>query len=101
MIRLYVAEQLDIDIEDVNKRLDELGAVLPDVIGSLERLKADVVLELVRDVEKVAQRMVELKDLLLGVDVSRMVVGNVWLLHGPPLEILQHNVQNLRQVWTR
>lgn len=85
-------------MEHVNAKLEELAALLPDLVSKLENLKADLVLTLVRDTEAVARRMLTLREALPGMNVSGMVAGNLWLLQKPSKESLQRNLQAMRYI---
>jgi len=59
---------------------------------NFEKLNTNLVLQLIRDLDKVAQRMIDLRHVLPGLDISAMVVGNVWLLNEQiSLEDLEKN----------
>lgn len=98
LIRIHCARQLGTDVEHVNAKLEELAALLPDLVSKLENLKADLVLTLVRDTEAVARRMLTLREALPGMNVSGMVAGNLWLLQKPSKESLQRNLQAMRYI---
>jgi hypothetical protein len=98
LIKIYVAEQLGTDLIYVNTKMQELAAVCPDLVTKLDKLKANLVLALVKDTEKVALRMIALTNALPGINVSEMVSSNVWLLSEPSAEILARNLENLRLV---
>ena len=96
LIRIYLAEQLDTDLDYVNVKLTELGAACPDMVDKLDKMKATLVLSLVKDTEKVAKRMIALTNALPGINVSRMVSSNVWLLSEPLTEILASKLEDFR-----
>lgn len=96
LLRIHVAEQLDTDVDHVNQKIAELSVLLPDLVNKLETMKASLLLSLIHDTDKVAQRMLDLKEVLLDMNVSMMVAGNVWLLKEPSKEVLQKNYQILR-----
>ncbi len=98
LIKIYVAEQLGTDLDYVNARMQELAAVCPDMVNKLDKLKANLVLTLVRDTEKVAQRMIALTNALPGINVSQMVSSNVWLLNEPSAPVLARKLEMLRLV---
>ncbi|KAL4549544.1 hypothetical protein Ndes2526B_g04552 [Nannochloris sp. 'desiccata'] len=97
LIKIYVAEKLDTDLDYVNLKMKELAAVCPDMVNKLDKLKANLVLALVRDTEKVAERMIALTSVLPGSNVSKMVSSNIWLLRQPSPEILANKLENLRK----
>lgn len=97
LLRIHVAEQLGTDIEHVNRRLGELAAVCPDLVTKFDRLKASLVLSMVRNVEAVAERMIALSAALPGVNVSAMVSADLNLLNAPPPEALAAQFETLRR----
>lgn len=96
LLRIYAAEQLGTDLEDINQRLLELAAIFPDMVNKLERLKAGLVVSLLRNTRAVAHRMIALTEALPGINVSEMVSGNLWLLQEPPTDVLAEQLQSLR-----
>ena len=65
---------------------------MPDLMSNFERLNATLIYQLIKDLDKIAQRMIGLRRILPGLDVSSMVVGNVWLLNDEfSLEKLEEN----------
>lgn len=97
LIRIWVAEQMNCDVEYVNEKLAELSVLLPDMVNRLDKLQAQLVLQLVQNVDNVAHRMISLTDALgPGVNVSQMVSGNVWLLAQPPASELKQKIEKMR-----
>jgi hypothetical protein len=77
LLKLYVAEQLDTDLDYFNVKMQQLAAVCPDMVNKLDKMKASLILALVRDTEKVTERMIALTNALPGVNVSKMVSSNI------------------------
>ena len=96
LIKIYCAEQLNTDVDFINARLSELEAVLPDMVQKLDRLKADIVLSLVKNVEAVAKRLLALAEALPGVNISEMVSGNLWLLNEPSSQTVAEQLMTLK-----
>jgi len=96
LMRIFVAKELDKDIDYVNMKLEELAALLPEVVGKLENLKADLVLSLVRDTDGVARRLVLLREILPGINISAMIAGNLWLLSEPSAETLENSLKAMK-----
>lgn len=59
-------------MEAVDSKLLELSTLLPDLVHKLDRLKATLVLALVRDTGAVAAKLVGLRGLLPSLDLSRV-----------------------------
>lgn len=95
LMKIWVSQQLDTDLDEIDERLKQLSVLLPDVIGSLEKMKAQVVLELCKDIDAVAERLMELKSILPDSNVSHMVAGNFWLLKNPSVGDLQEQMKKL------
>jgi hypothetical protein len=60
-------------VEWVDERLLELSILLPDLVVKLDRLKADLVLQLVMDTHAVAAKLVEFRQALPAVDLSAVL----------------------------
>mmetsp|Transcript_45864 Transcript_45864/g.116058 ORF Transcript_45864/g.116058 Transcript_45864/m.116058 type:complete len:88 (+) Transcript_45864:478-741(+) len=57
----------------VDRRLDLVSQILPDLTGKLERLKLDTVIDLIRDPAELAMRVVGIREALPKVNVSRVI----------------------------
>jgi hypothetical protein len=66
----------------VEERLAELGNLLPDIVGKLDRARADVLYELLKDPAATAQRLLALRELLPRCNVSALVAGHPKLMLG-------------------
>lgn len=66
----------------VEQRLAELGNLLPDIVGKLDRARADVLYELLKDPAATAQRLLALRELLPRCNVSALVAGHPKLMLG-------------------
>lgn len=99
LVKIGVAQKLDVTVEVVEERLLQLSAVLPDLmVNKLESMKVDLLAALCRDPGHTAQRLVELRTLLPTIDVAQLVASAPWLMTLQSMENLAQQVQKLRQV---
>lgn len=68
--------------EQVEQRLAELGNLLPDITGKMDRARADVLYELLKDPQATADRLLALRELLPRCNVSALVAGHPKLMLG-------------------
>ncbi len=73
----------------VEERLAELGNLLPDIVGKMDRARADVLYELLKDPAATADRLLALRELLPRCNVSALVAGHPKLMLG----------MTVRQAW--
>lgn len=96
LIKLHVARKLDKDVVWVDGKLDELAVLLPDMVGKLERMRADLVLQLVADTDGVARKLVALRSVVPTANLSDMFSRNPSLLLEITVEQVQVQVDALR-----
>jgi hypothetical protein len=66
----------------VEEQLAELGNLLPDIVGKMDRARADVLYDLLKDPAATAERLLALRELLPRCNVSALVAGHPKLLLG-------------------
>ncbi|KIZ02270.1 hypothetical protein MNEG_5684, partial [Monoraphidium neglectum] len=71
--RIWLCGQLGVDQRELGERLAALGNLLPDMVAKLHALRAPLVLQLLQDTPAVATRLLQLRALLPGADVSAVV----------------------------
>lgn len=84
LIKIYVAQNLNRSIEWVDDRLLAVSALLPDLMSKLEILKADLVLQLLSDPDRLAFRLLQLKQELPEANLTLMLSKSPWLLSDEP-----------------
>eukprot|EP00878_Enallax_costatus_P004861 GHUV01005115.1.p1 GENE.GHUV01005115.1~~GHUV01005115.1.p1 ORF type:complete len:246 (+),score=62.15 GHUV01005115.1:280-1017(+) len=97
LIKIWLAEKMEITVPEVEAKLAELGNLLPDIVGKLDRAKADVLYELLRDSAATAERLMALRDLLPRCNVSALVAGHPRLMLGMTVAEVRQKVQELRR----
>ena len=60
---------------------------MPDIVGKLDRAKADVLYELLKDAAATAERLMVLRELLPRCNVSALVAGHPRLMLGMTVSI--------------
>ncbi|KAL4421626.1 hypothetical protein ABPG75_010917 [Micractinium tetrahymenae] len=73
LILIWVAQQLDLTMEQLEGRVAELALLLPDLDAKLDRLQAKLVLALVKDLSSTTARILELRRLLPSLDLSALL----------------------------
>jgi len=96
LIKIYVAQELDQTIEWVDQRLDTLSALIPGLSIKLNKLQANLVLQLAKDPDSVAQRLLSLKQCLPGADLAAMLWSCPWLFSKPSLEEIDGQLERLK-----
>lgn len=49
LIKLVLAEKLDIGMEEVEEQLEKLACLVPDLVGKLECMKVDILQAMLKD----------------------------------------------------
>eukprot|EP00879_Flechtneria_rotunda_P017192 GHRR01018006.1.p1 GENE.GHRR01018006.1~~GHRR01018006.1.p1 ORF type:complete len:270 (+),score=77.20 GHRR01018006.1:27-836(+) len=82
LVKIWLAEKLQLPQPQVEERLGELGNLLPDLVGKMERARADILYELLKDPTATAQRLLALREVLPRCNVSALVAGYPTLMLG-------------------
>lgn len=71
----------------VEAKLGELANLLPDIVGKLDRARADVLYELLKDTTATADRLLALRELMPRCNVSALVAGHPRLMLGMTVSV--------------
>jgi hypothetical protein len=96
LLKLYLGRELAQPMEWVDERLAEIVVLLPNLEAKLARgsVKADMVLQLVRDTTAAAARLVALKEALgAGVDAAAVAAAHPWMLLDATAELPRLRLQ--------
>ncbi|BDA50236.1 hypothetical protein COCOBI_15-3650 [Coccomyxa sp. Obi] len=96
LLKIYAARELGKDVPWVEEQLTFLSDTLPDLVNKLSRMKAGLLLALVKDTQAIANKMVQLKALLPSINTSLLVAGCPSLLVTHDIQTLEKNLTNLR-----
>lgn len=96
LIKIWLANKMEITVPEVEERLNELANLLPDLVGKMERARADVLYELIKDQAATAERLLALRELLPRCNVSALVAGHPRLMLGMTVPEVRQKVQELR-----
>uniref|UniRef100_A0A061RQ02 Uncharacterized protein n=1 Tax=Tetraselmis sp. GSL018 TaxID=582737 RepID=A0A061RQ02_9CHLO len=80
LLKTFIAKEHGIPEEHLEGRLVELIRLLPDIEGKLPKMKVQIVGALVADTQNVARRLVALKGILPGANVSQLACRCTQLL---------------------
>eukprot|EP00879_Flechtneria_rotunda_P012201 GHRR01012742.1.p1 GENE.GHRR01012742.1~~GHRR01012742.1.p1 ORF type:complete len:182 (+),score=56.97 GHRR01012742.1:452-997(+) len=97
LVKIWLAEKLQLPQPQVEERLGELGNLLPDLVGKMERARADILYELLKDPTATAQRLLALREVLPRCNVSALVAGYPTLMLGMKIEEVQQQVRQMRR----
>lgn len=95
LLKLVVAEKLNLTVEQMDSRLIELTAILPDLAEGLGTMKADILVQLIEDPTEIAVRVLYLKTTLPNLDLSVAIRRYPELLASFTRQQLEHYVSNL------
>ncbi|KAL4450220.1 hypothetical protein ABPG77_010889 [Micractinium sp. CCAP 211/92] len=80
LVLIWVAQQLDLTLEQLEGRLAELALLLPGLDAKLGRMQAKLVLALVKDLPATSERVLHLRRLLPSLDLSALLAQYPWIL---------------------
>ncbi|KAI8473756.1 MAG: hypothetical protein J3K34DRAFT_164915 [Monoraphidium minutum] len=75
LVALTAAQELGLPFPAMEARLDALAGLLPDVGARIAGLRPALVAPLVRDLEQLPGRLIALRELLPGANISALVAG--------------------------
>lgn len=96
LVRNVLARKLDMSEEEIEAKLTELAVLIPDMVGKLEQTRADVLHNLITDLPRVAVKLMALKDMFPGINVSELVARYPPLLLEWEPEQLAQRLQEMR-----
>lgn len=70
LLKIHLCGQLGVTQDELRAQLEALMSLLPDLANRLHTLRAPLALSLLRDLPGVASRLLQLRELLPGADVS-------------------------------
>uniref|UniRef100_A0A7R9V7T0 Uncharacterized protein n=1 Tax=Chlamydomonas euryale TaxID=1486919 RepID=A0A7R9V7T0_9CHLO len=73
LIKLVVAEKLNLEMVAVEARLADLALLLPDMVGKLERMRADILAQMLKDIPGLTNKLLVLREQLPGINISQLV----------------------------
>ncbi|DBB04678.1 hypothetical protein WJX77_011941 [Trebouxia sp. C0004] len=73
LLKMHVADKLGQEVSWVEDKLQEIVQIIPDLAGKVDTMKADIVMQLVSDTQAVTQRVMDLRELLPDVNVSKLL----------------------------
>eukprot|EP00210_Caulerpa_lentillifera_P000689 g666.t1 len=80
LVQLIASDQLGISRSDLEQRVEELNILIPDIKSRFANLSPDLLIELLRSIDRVALALLELKKTFPKTDVSAMVARQPNLL---------------------
>ncbi|KAF6253901.1 hypothetical protein COO60DRAFT_1703616 [Scenedesmus sp. NREL 46B-D3] len=96
LVKIWLAGKMDITVPEVEARLAELANLLPDLVSKMERARADILYELIKDQAATAERLLALRELLPRCNVSALVAGHPRLMLGLSVPEIGQKVHELR-----
>lgn len=73
LLKMHVADKLGQEVSWVENKLQEVVEIIPDLAGKVDTMKADIVMQLVSDTQAVTQRVMDVRQLLPHVNVSKLL----------------------------
>ncbi|KAF5840096.1 hypothetical protein DUNSADRAFT_17831 [Dunaliella salina] len=97
MSRRVLSHNLGLPLEEVDRRLHELGLLVPDMVGKLTRTRADILLKLTSDLPATTAKLLGLRDLFPGINVSLLVSRWPYLLSDYELPEVAARLDEMRK----
>ncbi|KAK9813660.1 hypothetical protein WJX73_002170 [Symbiochloris irregularis] len=94
LVKAFAQKELNMDSEELEELLTQLSTLLPDIGGRVSAMRPKNLAALLRDKDKVAERLVQLRQLLPELDVSALVARQPDLLAQEP-ETVKHNLETV------
>jgi len=98
LIKRVLAQKLSVSDEEVDARLAELGTLVPDMVARMDRTRADILLAMVSDTSATMSKLMAMRDLLPGVNVSLLVSRWPQIMLDYTPESLKARLDDMRRV---
>lgn len=98
LVRIVAGYQLNLATEEVERRLDELSVLLPQVAVRCAYIKPSTLAELLRDPAALVARLLQLRQLMPGADISALAAAEPELLLLRDVAAIQADLARLRQL---
>lgn len=99
LVKLVAMEKLKLTPAQFRSRLVQLTAVLPDLSDRLDTMKATLLVELMRDPNDTAEKIVEVKTALPNLDVSGVIRRYPELIANHSIAELKFHIERLIQAF--
>eukprot|EP00884_Botryococcus_braunii_P012187 jgi/Botrbrau1/2096/Bobra.0093s0004.1 len=73
LMKTWVQRRLGETTQGMDVRMSTLGAILPDLVGKMERMKADTLLAFLQDLNGVTIKVIRLREMFRTINVSQLV----------------------------
>lgn len=87
LVKAFATKELNIELEELEERLQQLSSLLPDIGSKVRTLRLATLAELLRNHTVIAERLVQLRQMLPFVNVSRLVSKDVNLVLQDPQQL--------------
>jgi hypothetical protein len=84
--------------EEFDRKLGDLVAVLPGLVEKIEKVKPSMLAALVQNPAAIASKLIQLKALLPGANIERLVLRDFLLLLHTPVEDIAASVAKLKRI---
>lgn len=98
LLSRVAADKLHISNEEMEFRLQQLQALLPDIIDKLSGMRPAIIVGLLRDIDVLPSRLMGLKAIFPRANVSKMAVREPALVLGFDLEHLEGVAKSLEEM---
>lgn len=72
LVKIIASNQLNINHDELDARLQELDTVIPDLGRKVHMMKPDLLAHLLQDLDRVTQKLISLKEIFPDANVSMM-----------------------------
>lgn len=98
LLARVAADKLHITDEDMELRLQQLRALLPDITNKLSGMRPAIIVGLLQDINELPSRLMGLKAVFPGANVSKMAVREPALVLGFDIQHLEEVAKNLQEM---
>jgi len=93
----FAAKTLHVPEAEIVVRINRLASMLPDLATKIPSMKADLLAEMCRDTDRIAERLLQLKMSLPTTNLSVMVTNRPSLALSDDLELIATRVEAMRR----
>lgn len=98
LLKIVASDKLGISEEELSKRINQVGILIPGLVSKLEVIKADLLVKLLEDTGELSEKLVVLRDALPGVDISGLVAQFPYIVADNSAQEIQDRIERMQEV---
>lgn len=98
LLKIVAADKLGVSEEELGERINQVGTLVPDLVGRLDVIRADLLVKLLEDVGMLSEKLVVLRNALPEVDISSLVAQFPYLVADNSAIEIQDRIDEMKEM---